>query len=133
MMFFRWLTSGAAGGLAPITLTWITDGTDNTPTLTIDVPIGIMLENDTWEIEFYSDAALTNLLDEATDLVNATDAGDGDIDGTLGDPLSNGTVYARARVTRGGTPVTAWSNTASQTIAVAGGDDDEYPAWLAAA
>lgn len=97
-------------------LTWVTDGTDNTPTLTIDVPIGIMLENDDWEIEFYSDAGLTSLLDEATGTVSGTDAGDGDIDGTLGDALADGTVYARARVTRSGNPVTNWSNTASQVI-----------------
>lgn len=110
--------AGRGGGASlPVpVLTWVTDGTDNTPTLTFEVPIGVMEENDDWEIEFDNNSDFSSLTDEATGTVNATDAGDGEVEGTLGDALPDGLTYARARVTRGGNPVTAWSNTASQTI-----------------
>jgi len=115
MWFFRLTNAAALGGEAALVtpvLTWVTGAEDNTPTLTIDVPIGAMAENDTWEIEFYSDAGLTVLIDTASGLVNAEDAGDGDISGTLSSALQDGATYARARVVG----KTGWSNVESLTI-----------------
>lgn len=124
---------GSGAFLPAIVLIWTTDETDDTPTLTIDVPEGVLLEDDTWEIKFYSDAGLTTEVDEATGTVNATDAGDGEIDGTLVSGLGSGTFYARARIYRDAEPITQFSNTVSQTISAGGEEDDDFAAWLAAA
>ena len=106
---------GFGAGLVPAVLTWITGGDDNTPTLRLEVPIGAMVEGDSWEIRFYSDAGLTTQVAIASGEVNSEDAGDGEIDGNLSNPLIDGTFYARGRVIG----KTGWSNVESQTIEAA--------------
>lgn len=126
---------GSGGSFLPdIELEWLSDGTDTTPAMQIDVPIGVMIEGDHWEIRFYSDAGLTTQVAIAEGDVSAADESDGEIDDTLSSPLTNGVKYARARIFRGGQPLTDYSNVVSQEITGAGGEeDDDYAAWLAAA
>ncbi len=101
----------------------------------IEAPIGVMVEGDHWEIRYYSDAGLTVEVAIAEGDVSAADEIDGQIDDSLSTPLTNGLRYARALVLRGGSQLTDYSNTVSQTITggAAGEEDDDYAAWLAAA
>lgn len=106
---------GGGGGLTTPTLTWVSATNDPTPAFNAAVAIGIMAENDDWIIEIDDNASFSSPT-QITGTVNATDAGDGQIDQDSGVVLQDGTQYARFRVLRSATPVTNWSNTASQAI-----------------
>ncbi len=125
---------GGGGSLLPaIVLTWTTGEEDDTPTMTIDVPEGVLLEDDHWEIRFYSDIGLTTQIAISEGDVNATDAGDGEISDTLSSGLGSGTRYARALILRDSVPITQYSNVEVKTLVSGETDDDDYAAWLAAA
>lgn len=95
--------------------TWVSGPEDNTPELSVEVPEGVLVEDDdyVWQFDTVDTFDGADFF-EVPGTVNATDALDGDIDETITE-LVNDTWYARFKVTG----KTEWSNTISETIASA--------------
>lgn len=101
-------------GLPVPVATWVSGPEDNTPELSVEVPDGVLVEDDAYVWQFDT----VNTFDgadffEVPGTVNATDALDGDIDETITE-LPDDTWYARFKVTG----KTEWSNIVSETIDV---------------
>ena len=107
--------SSSGSGLPVPVLTWVSGPEDNTPEFELIVSVGVLLENDD-AVLYIDDNSGFSSPDEYSHTVTALEAATGEIAITVSSPLANGLTYARAQGERAGSPVTAFSNTESETI-----------------
>src|SRR5688572_29204388 len=107
-MYFWWMRTWLGGGAALSSLPApVIEWDDASQKLIIDFAEQSVVEGSAITIELYSDQALTTLIDEFTDTLDAAEIAAGLIE--FMDSLSSG--YARAKSTGSG-----WSNTEEITV-----------------
>ena len=116
---------GTGGGVPPLhvgpTLDWDADTADATPDFVGDFNEDNVVVGAVVTMQIASDAAFATILQTLTDTLDAAEILAGEI--TLsGSALSNGTYYARAKVTG-----TTWGNTETLTIAASTGEMFGFP------